>query len=107
MQALGGSAAAAAANSHKSAKAGSDIMLAGIIFQTGVLSADGMPDSNAHSVAAAITLYVVLGAEFLYRVVHDKPIRGRDIINTGYTFDRKMRLMVGSLIFSSLCFYVR
>ena len=44
VQALGGSAAAAAANSHKSAKAGSDIMLAGIIFQTGVLSADGVPE---------------------------------------------------------------
>ncbi|KAI0729814.1 RTA1 like protein-domain-containing protein [Fomitopsis betulina] len=90
VQALGGAAAAAAVNSHRSAKAGSDIMLAGIIFQT-----------------VAISLYIILGGEFLFRVLHDKPIDGRDIVKTGYTFDSKMRIMVGSLIFSSLCFYVR
>lgn len=40
-------------------------------------------------------------------MLHDKPIRGREIVKTGYTFDNKMRLMVGSMIFTSLCFYVR
>lgn len=107
VQALGGSAAAAAVNTHKNAKAGSDIMLAGIIFQTGAPFVCGVPDCYAHSGAVAITLYIIFGAEFFYRVVHDKPIRGRDVVKTGYTFDSKMRLMVGSLIFSSLCFYVR
>lgn len=107
VQALGGAAAAAAVNSHRSAKAGSDIMLAGIIFQTGAPFFCGEPDYHAHRGAVAISLYIILGGEFLFRVLHDKPIDGRDIVKTGYTFDSKMRIMVGSLIFSSLCFYVR
>ncbi|TFY62756.1 hypothetical protein EVJ58_g3665 [Rhodofomes roseus] len=90
VQALGGAAASAAVNNHKSAKGGSDIMLAGIVFQT-----------------AAITLYVILAAEFFLRYSYDWPIRGRTIIKTGYVFNKKMQQMVAALVFSSLCFYVR
>ncbi|KZT70110.1 RTA1-domain-containing protein [Daedalea quercina L-15889] len=90
VQALGGAAAAAAANNHKSPTSGSDIMLAGIIFQT-----------------AAITLYMLLAMEFFLRYFYDRPIRGRDIVNTGYALDSKMKQMIAALAFSSLCFYVR
>ncbi|KAH9917421.1 RTA1-domain-containing protein [Fomitopsis serialis] len=90
VQALGGAAAASAVNNNHSPSGGSDIMLAGIIFQT-----------------AAITLYILCAVEFFLRYFYDKPLGGRENVKTGYLFEGKLRQMVIALIFSSLFFYVR
>jgi len=90
VQALGGASASAAVNQGKSAKTGGNIMLAGIIFQL-----------------VAITVYMILAAEFVMRYLHDRPISGRAVIDTGYTLDRNMKQMLAALAFSSLCIYVR
>ncbi|KAH9911068.1 RTA1 like protein-domain-containing protein, partial [Fomitopsis serialis] len=88
VQALGGAAAAAAVDNGKNPKAGSDIMLAGIIFQT-----------------AAITLYVLLATEFFLRYFYDKPLRGRENVETGYALESKLQQMIAALVFSSLTWY--
>jgi len=90
VQAIGGAAAASAANNGDNPSAGADIMLAGIIFQT-----------------AAITLYILFAVEFFSRYFYDKPLGGRANVKTGYLFEGKLRQMVVALIFSSLVFYVR
>ncbi|KAH9843099.1 RTA1-domain-containing protein [Rhodofomes roseus] len=90
IQALGGASADAAVNQNKSAKPGGNTMLGGIIFQT-----------------VAITFYMLLATEFVFRYLYNKPIGGRPIEKTGYTLDSKTKQMVGALAFSSACIYVR
>ncbi|KZT68874.1 RTA1-domain-containing protein [Daedalea quercina L-15889] len=90
VQALGAATAIVAVNNHEDPKNGSDIMLAGVVFQT-----------------AAITLYLLFAAVFFLRYFYDRPIRGRENIKTGYVFEGKLCKMAAALIFSSLCFYVR
>ncbi|KAH9843096.1 RTA1 like protein-domain-containing protein [Rhodofomes roseus] len=101
VQALGGAAAAAAVNNNKSPKGGSDIMLAGIIFQTGESHISMWPLVLTHCLLVAITFYVVLAAEFFLRCFKDWPIRGRAVIKTGYVFESKMQQMVAALVFST------
>ncbi|CCM04576.1 uncharacterized protein FIBRA_06757 [Fibroporia radiculosa] len=90
IQALGGGAASAAVNSGKSPTAGSDIMLAGIIFQM-----------------AAITFYMLLASEFVLRYLYDRPVNSRASEPTPYALDKSMKQMLAALVFSSLCIYLR
>ncbi|CCM00136.1 uncharacterized protein FIBRA_02163 [Fibroporia radiculosa] len=88
VQALGG--AEATSSVAQNAKTGSNIMLAGIIFQT-----------------IAITIYVLFASEFMFRYIYDRPIRGRVSSPTPYGLDKNMKTMLFALAFSSLCIYLR
>ncbi|EPT05677.1 hypothetical protein FOMPIDRAFT_87149 [Fomitopsis schrenkii] len=92
VQAVGGTIAAIAAKKYESPQTGTNMTLAGIVFQT-----------------VALTLYITLASEFLLRYYLDRPISGSgDGVNLKYTrADNKTHMLIGSLIFSSLCFYVR
>jgi len=90
VQALGAADASAAVSRNGNPKIGGNIMLGSIIFQL-----------------IAITVYMMFAAEFGLRFMYDKPIRGRAIVETGYTLDRNMKQMLAALAFSSLCIYIR
>ena len=92
VQGVGGGLAAVAAGNHKDPEKGGRIMLGGIVFQM-----------------LAITIYMGLAIEFLYRFLHDKPFKGRyDALASGrYTLDHNMKLMLVGSTLSSLMIYVR
>ncbi|PCH41942.1 RTA1-domain-containing protein [Wolfiporia cocos MD-104 SS10] len=90
VQAVGGGAAATAVNNNKNPAPGGHVMLAGIVFQM-----------------ASITVYMTLAAEFIFRFLYDRPLRHAESTMTGYNFDRKVKLMLLGLTFSSICIYVR
>jgi hypothetical protein len=92
VQGVGGGLAAAAAGNHKNPEEGGRIMLGGIVFQM-----------------LAITIYMVLAIEFLYRFWHNKPFEGRvDTSPCGrHTLDRNTKLMLVGSALSSLMIYVR
>jgi len=92
VQGVGGALAAIAAGNHKNPQMGGRIMLGGIIFQM-----------------IAITLYMMLAIEFLYRYLTDKPFqRPNNEPPTGnYFVDKKMKMMFFGISFSSLAIYVR
>ncbi|KAH9949747.1 RTA1 like protein-domain-containing protein [Amylocystis lapponica] len=91
IQAIGGATAATAVQNNNNPTNGGNIMLGGISFQM-----------------AAITLYMLLAAEFVLRFLWDRPLR-----NSGETqekanvFDRKMKLMLAALTASSIFIYIR
>ncbi|KZT07921.1 RTA1-domain-containing protein [Laetiporus sulphureus 93-53] len=90
IQGVGGGAASAAVNNYQSPTPGGHVMLAGIVFQL-----------------ASISFYMLLAVEFIMRYLHDRPIGGRICVHTPYTFDSKLKQMVGALAFSSICIYIR
>ena len=92
VQGVGGTLAAIAAGNHKNPEKGGRIMLGGIVFQM-----------------VAITIYMGLAVEFVYRFWYNKPFKGHyDGPTSGrHTLDHSMKLaLVGSTL-SSLMIYVR
>ncbi|KAI0954415.1 hypothetical protein AcV7_007655 [Taiwanofungus camphoratus] len=90
IQAVGGASAANAVNSNNNPAKGGRIMLGGIAFQL-----------------AAITIYIILAAEFVLRFLYNRPLRSAESTMTGYGLDRNMKLMLLGLAFSSLVIYIR
>ncbi|KAG7444650.1 RTA1-domain-containing protein [Guyanagaster necrorhizus] len=88
IQAVGGGMAATAVSQNTSPNKGGHIMLGGIAFQM-----------------AVITVYAILGSEFLIRYLADKPIRGRDI--TKGHLNMKLRFLTVALAFSTVCLFIR
>jgi hypothetical protein len=92
VQGVGGTIAAIAAGNDTDPEKGGRIMLGGIIFQM-----------------IAITLYMVLAIEFIYRYLNDKPFQRPDNEPpTGsYFMDKKMKAVLFGSAFGSLALYVR
>ncbi|KIP03964.1 hypothetical protein PHLGIDRAFT_214753 [Phlebiopsis gigantea 11061_1 CR5-6] len=95
IQAVGGGNASAAVHQGRSPAPGGHIMLAGIVFQM-----------------AAITIYMALATEFILRFLNDRPIRRGSVslsekAASGRFLDRKMKLMLLGLFFSSLTIFIR
>jgi hypothetical protein len=92
VQGVGGTIAAIAAGNDKDPEKGGRIMLGGIIFQM-----------------FAITVYMILALEFVYRYLSDKPFQRSDNEPpTGnYFLDKNMKAMLFGAAFSSLTIYVR
>ncbi|EMD32393.1 hypothetical protein CERSUDRAFT_88029 [Gelatoporia subvermispora B] len=91
VQAVGGANASLAVQNGNSPNKGGHIMLGGIIFQL-----------------IAITVYMVLAAEFLVRYIMDKPFkRGDDRTVKAYNLDQKKKLMLIELTISSIFIYIR
>ena len=92
VQGVGGALAAIAAGNHKDPEKGGKIMLGGIVFQM-----------------IAITIYMALAIEFVYRFWHHKPFKGREDVSPSgrYLLDHNMKLMLAGATLSSLLIYVR
>lgn len=92
VQGVGGALAAIAAGNRRDPSKGGRIMLGGIVFQL-----------------IAITIYMALALEFLYRFWHDKPFKGRyDALPLGrHKLDRNTKYMLLGSALSSLMIYVR
>jgi len=81
VQAIGGGMASQASNNNENTKPGTDIMVAGILFQTG-----------------SITIFVLCAIDFLRRVVR---------ANMLHTMRGTMVPLLWAMVFSILCIYVR
>ena len=93
VQGVGGALAAIAAGNNKDPEKGGKIMLGGIVFQM-----------------LAITIYMALAIEFVYRFWHNKPFKGREDVSPlsgRHMLDHNMRLMLVGATLSSLLIYVR
>jgi len=92
VQGVGGTIAAIAAGNDKDPQMGGRIMLGGIIFQL-----------------IAITIYMALAIEFIYRYLSDKPFQrpDNDPPTGNYFMDKNMKAMLLGCTFSSLAIYVR
>ncbi|OSX68010.1 hypothetical protein POSPLADRAFT_1130040 [Postia placenta MAD-698-R-SB12] len=86
VQALGG--AMATGTKQSQVDLGSNIMLTGIVLQL-----------------FSITVYMTLATEFLWRYLHDRPLR--EVTRTGYTLDKSTKRMILALIISGVCIYIR
>ena len=91
-QGVGGGIAATAAGNHKNPEMGGRIMLGGIVFQM-----------------LAITVYMGLAIEFIYRFWHNKPFEGRDCapVSGRTALTRNIKYMLVGSALSSLMIYVR
>lgn len=106
IQGGGGGIASSASdrNDLKGAKLGSNVMLAGIIFQLVV-----------------ITFYAILACEFLVRYTHDRPVarlfarkkRSDSLVTLSSPntprgiLDTKIKIMIFALAFNTLCLFIR
>ncbi|KAF9808683.1 hypothetical protein IEO21_07795 [Rhodonia placenta] len=91
IQAVGGATAATAVDQNKNPNKGGHIMLIGIVIQM-----------------FGITIYMALAAEFILRYLYDRPVRASgDKPLAAFSFDRKHKLMLAGLTFSSICIYIR
>jgi len=92
VQGVGGAIAAIAAGNDKNPDMGGRIMLGGIIFQM-----------------IAITIYMILAIEFIYRYLTDKPFQrpDNDPPTGNYFLDKNMKAMLFGSAFSSIAIYVR
>ncbi|KAJ7347888.1 RTA1-like protein [Mycena albidolilacea] len=87
----GGIAASADDGDRAAVNMGSNIMLAGIVFQL-----------------VAIIVYTLVGAEFLRRYTRDLPVRAQPSLGAGKApFTPRLRLMVCALGFSTLVLFIR
>ncbi|KIY46129.1 RTA1 like protein [Fistulina hepatica ATCC 64428] len=100
IQAVGGGTAAVAVSKYNSPEKGGNIMLGGIVFQM-----------------FSMALFVVCGAEFLWRYFKDRPVRSlaqnslmpddTTAIAEPRTLTPKIKTMLGSVVFSTLCLFIR
>ncbi|KZP25058.1 RTA1 like protein [Athelia psychrophila] len=93
IQAIGGGVASSADTQSGSAF-GANIMLGGIASQT-----------------VFITIYVIFGAEFFWRFLNDRPVRGEaashKLDGPRVIMDRQLKTMILALSFNTFCLYVR
>ncbi|KAF7320750.1 RTA1-domain-containing protein [Mycena chlorophos] len=105
VQATGGALASFELHKQEKTKPGSHIMLAGILFQLGVL-----------------IMYTFIAGEFLYRWLHDRPIPGRGTwsgepkpdplasVSPGARLAAtpvNIKLMIATLVFNAVMFFIR
>lgn len=97
IQGVGGATAAMAAGNQKDPTTGGNIMLAGIIMQM-----------------VAITLFVILGTEFLYRYASNKPLKApaddlerHQALSYDLGMDTRMKLSLYAMAFSTICLFIR
>ncbi|KAJ7584641.1 RTA1-like protein [Mycena floridula] len=101
VQATGGGIASIAVEQHRNPLKGGNIMLGGIAFQM-----------------ASMVFYVICASEFLVRYFRDRPIASRvapegtsaeekERVNFRGVLDGRTKIMLGSLVFSTLCLFVR
>ncbi|KAK0477397.1 RTA1 like protein-domain-containing protein [Armillaria novae-zelandiae] len=106
IQGGGGGIASSASdrNDLKGAKLGSNVMLAGIVFQLVV-----------------ITFYAILACEFLVRYTHNRPVatlfarkkRSDSLVTLSSpnpprgVLDTKIKIMIFALVFNTLCLFIR
>ncbi|KAF7368733.1 RTA1-domain-containing protein [Mycena venus] len=92
IQGAGGGIAASASNTDRATvNLGSNIMLAGIVFQF-----------------VAIVMYTLVGVEYLRRYLQDIPVRGQIPVDTARApFTPRIRLMICALGFSTLVLLIR
>ncbi|KAI0353300.1 RTA1-domain-containing protein [Trametes cingulata] len=91
IQAVGGAKASTAVQNNQDPNPGGHIMLGGIAFQL-----------------AAVTVYLLLAAEFLLRYHFDKPFDRKDgVMPKSYAFDRGVKLMIVGLAFDGVFILIR
>ncbi|KAI0348094.1 RTA1-domain-containing protein [Trametopsis cervina] len=91
IQAVGGAGASAAVHQGKDPNPGGHVMLAGIAFQL-----------------AAITIYVALATEFVFRYIFDRPVRKGFVRGPGRkSVEHGAKLMLVSLALSSVFLFIR
>jgi len=89
VQAVGGGIASTA-NTHKGAVLGGHIMLGGIVFQL-----------------FSLIVYVICATEFFLRFFSDTPIRESSKRQSREPVDKRMKIMICGLIFSTVCLFIR
>jgi hypothetical protein len=85
-------------------------MLAGIVFQMGELTkASQIAHFLIHPMIAAITIYVALAGEFLFRFHTKKALRPVPKGDMSHTvdFDKRAKMVVLGLALSTLCIFIR
>ncbi|KAJ3482333.1 hypothetical protein NLI96_g7048 [Meripilus lineatus] len=92
IQALGGAKASVAVDNDEDPSTGGNIMLAGIAFQL-----------------AAISLYIILASEFVFRFAYNKPVRKKPKPGSNGTHycDTRTKLMIFGLGFSAIALFIR
>ena len=63
-------------------------------------------DADTYRAIGAILLYATLGTEFILRYVKDRPIR-KFTEPIRRLLDDRMKLMLGALVFSTTCLFIR
>ncbi|KZP31391.1 RTA1-domain-containing protein [Athelia psychrophila] len=90
VQAIGGGVASSA-NTQSGTALGANIMLGGIASQM-----------------VFITIYVIFGAEFIWRYFTDRPVRAsKKLSGPRVVMDRQLKAMIFALSFNTFCLYVR
>ena len=91
-------------------------MLAGIIFQLGECTSNGMivRSLNTHAVyLVALVVFMLLMAEYFYRFLNNRPFGGRvsnSSVSTLYVnsaWTTKLKLVSAALSFTTLCLLIR
>jgi hypothetical protein len=115
VQAIGGASASGASAGGYDANSGARIMLWGIIVQLSMLlNLVRLPQADS-SLTVALTIYVVLGADFIRRYHFDKPVRaapessvstvqekdGQPVVN------KSVKFMLTGLIINSIFLFIR
>jgi len=92
VQGVGGGLAATAASNNKSPTLGGNIMLGGIVIQM-----------------IALTLYIILAAEFMFRFLKDRPFKrpNEENIRGAYMLDGNMKTLIWSMTFGTVLLYIR
>ncbi|KAH9855543.1 RTA1-domain-containing protein [Lenzites betulinus] len=91
VQAIGGAKASGAVQNNEDPNPGGHIMLGGIAFQL-----------------AAVSIYMILAAEFLLRYHLDKPYhRKGEVLPKSFALDRGVKLMIVGLVFDGLFILIR
>ncbi|KAI0368536.1 RTA1-domain-containing protein [Pilatotrama ljubarskyi] len=91
IQAVGGAKASAAVQNNQDPNPGGHVMLGGIAFQL-----------------AAVSIYLILAAEFLLRYHIDKPFQRKSgAMPKSYAFDRGVQLMIVGLAFDGVFILIR
>ena len=83
-------------------------MLAGIVFQLGEFDSFHCR-TFTHFLAAAIVVYMALAVEFIYRYLHDRPVRKVSVerlVDLHY-LSRDYKLMLLGLGLSTICIFIR
>jgi hypothetical protein len=114
VQAIGGASASGASAGGYDANSGARIMLWGIIVQLSMLP-NLVRLSQADSPLVALTIYLALGADFIWRYHFDKPVRvvPESSVSTvqekvGHPMvDKSVKIMLAGLIINSVFLLIR
>ena len=80
-------------------------MLGGIIVQLGTFTRYRYKKYVLNNILVASSLYSILAVEFLIRYVKDRPVRRTDTARG--ELDKRVKLMICGLSFSTVCLFIR